>query len=131
MLVPPPRPVVRGPERQPQPVRISAHRDWIIPVECTAKGARLITAGQSFTLSELQSAAADGNPLLLALRSMINRRQATVRDGETPYRPQIRFLVYPDGLRTYYLAYPALEPLGVPMMHELVEPEKESKDGLR
>ena len=61
---------------------------------------------------------ADKNPLLLALRSMIDRRQATVRSGEMPYRPQIRFQVYPDGFRAYYLAYPALELLQVPMTRD-------------
>ena len=43
------------------------------------------------------------------------RRQATVRPGDPLYRPQIRFLVRPNGLRTYYLAYPLLESLQVPL----------------
>jgi hypothetical protein len=58
------------------------------------------------------------SPLLAALREMIDRRQATVRPGEPPYRPHIRFKVWPEGLRTYYLAYPALEVLQVPMTRE-------------
>lgn len=100
-------------------------------MECTAKGARLLTAGSSFSLAELQMQPAERNPLYLALHSMIDRRQATVRPGEMEYHPQIRFRVYPDGLRAYYLAYPALELLGVPMTKELVEPEKDSTIGLR
>ena len=55
---------------------------------------------------------------------MIARRQATVRPGEPPYRPMIRFRVLPDGLRTYHLAYPALEALHVPMTRENVDPEE-------
>ena len=51
----------------------------------------------------------------------IARHQASVRPGEPPYRPQIRFRVRPDGLRSYYLAYPALESLRVPMSRENVE----------
>jgi hypothetical protein len=52
---------------------------------------------------------------------MITRRQATVRPGEPPYRPQVRFLIYPDGLRTYFLAFPALEPLGITMTRQDVK----------
>jgi hypothetical protein len=52
---------------------------------------------------------------------MIARRQASVRPGEPPYRPQARFLIYPDGLRTYYLAFPALQPLGIPLTRQNVD----------
>ena len=52
---------------------------------------------------------------------MIDRRQAGVRPGEPPYRPQVRFLIYPDGLRTYFLTFPALEPLGIPLTRQNVE----------
>ena len=61
---------------------------------------------------------------------MIARRQGTVRPGEPPYRPQVRLLVRPDGLRTYYLAYPLLESLQVPMTRQNLEPEEEIKPGL-
>jgi hypothetical protein len=57
---------------------------------------------------------------------MIVRRQSTVRPGEPPYRPMIRFRVRPDGLRSYYLAYPALEALHVPMSRENLEPEEKT-----
>ena len=36
-----------------------------------------------------------------------------VRPGEPPYRPLIRLIVRPDGLRSYYLAFPALDHYGV------------------
>ena len=36
----------------------------------------------------------------------------------------IRFRVWPDGLRSYYLAYPALEALQVPMTRENLDPEE-------
>jgi hypothetical protein len=38
----------------------------------------------------------------------------------------IRFRVRPDGLRSYYLAYPALEALHVPMSRENLEPEEKT-----
>jgi hypothetical protein len=62
--------------------------------------------------------------LLQAVRQLIARRQAGVRPGDPPYRPQVRFLVHPDGLRTYHLAYPALEPLGVPLTRQNYEPDR-------
>ena len=45
------------------------------------------------------------------VREMIDRRLATVRAGEAPFRPQVRFLIRPDGQKTYWLAWPALEVL--------------------
>jgi hypothetical protein len=90
-------------------------------VECTAEAAVLPTTGQRFSLNALQSEAGDSNALLVALRQLIDRRQATVRSGELEYHPQIRFQVHPDGLRAYYLAYPALESLRVPMTREFLE----------
>jgi hypothetical protein len=44
-----------------------------------------------------------------------------VRPGEAPYRPVIRFQVSKEGLRSYFHAYPLLEPLRVPMTRENVE----------
>ena len=41
----------------------------------------------------------------------------------------IRFRVRPDGLRAYYLAYPVLEALRVPMTRENLEAPEESKAG--
>jgi hypothetical protein len=58
---------------------------------------------------------------------MIVRRQATVRPGEPPYRPYIRFQIRPDGLRSYYLAYPVLENLGIPMARQDLEAEEPKK----
>lgn len=61
-----------------------------------------------------QSRGAD-NALLQTVQQMIQRRQVSVRPGEMPYRPQVRFLVRPDGLRTFHQAYPLLESLRLPM----------------
>ena len=44
-----------------------------------------------------------------------------VRPGEAPYHPMIRFQIRPDGLRSYYVVYPLLEGLGVPMTRENLE----------
>jgi hypothetical protein len=115
-----------GPERpsapsRPRPPRLIGNRDWVIPVECRPDGAVLRNAGQKFAVTSLTTGAGGENPLLKALRLTITRRQATVRPGEPPFRPQLRFLIYPDGLKTYYLALSAVEPLGVTVTRQNVE----------
>ena len=96
-------------------MRLVSNRDLIIPIECDADSV-IVPAGGShrILLADLQhkDGAAD---LRSAVTDIINRRQSTVRANEVPYRPQVRFLVRPDGLKTYYSAFPALEPLQVPM----------------
>jgi hypothetical protein len=107
--------------RPPRPMRLIGNRDWVIPVECRADGVVLRHLGQKLSLASLAGKAAGESPLLRAVKQMIDRRQAGVRPGEPPYRPQVRFLIYPDGLRTYFLAFPALEPLGIPQTRQNVE----------
>jgi hypothetical protein len=101
-------------------MRLIGNRDWVIPVECHADAVVLRNAGQKFAVSSLTGKAED-NPLLQTLRQTIARRQATVRPGEPPYRPQVRFLIYPDGLKTYYTALSAVDPLGVTVTRQNVE----------
>jgi hypothetical protein len=116
---------------RPVPPRpgLFTNRDWVVPLECTAGGLVLTLTGQRFPLAALARREGDNNPLKLAVQQLIARRQMSVRPGEPPYRPQIRFRVWPDGLRAYHLAYPALEALHVPMSRENVEREEEPKPG--
>ncbi len=100
-----------------RPMRLIGNRDWVIPIECRADSVVLRNAGQKFAPPN----AAGDNPVLQSLRQTIARRQASVRPGEPPYRPQVRFLIYPDGLKTYYLTLSALEPLGIPLTRQNVE----------
>lgn len=112
-----------GPAPKPQP-RLAPNRDWVIQLECTADAVIFPGGVQQVPKNTLGRSNDPNNPLLVALRQMIQRRQATLRPGEAPYRPHIRFLVRPDGLRTYYLAFPALEALKVPMTRENLNPEE-------
>lgn len=112
-----------GPAPKPQP-RLAPNRDWVIQLECTADAVILPGGVQQVPKNNLGRSNDPNNPLLVAMRQMIQRRQATLRPGEAPYRPHIRFLVRPDGLRTYYLAFPALEALKVPMTRENLNPEE-------
>ena len=54
---------------------------------------------------------------------MIARRQALLRPGEPPYRPEIRFLMRPENLGTFHVAYPALDPLPVPKRRQNLDPD--------
>jgi hypothetical protein len=110
-----------GPQRPPRTIRLIGNRDWVIPVECRPDAVVLRNAGQKFAPAALSGMAAADNPLLKSFQQMIARRQATVRPGEPPYRPQARLLVYPDGLRTYYLVCAVLEPLGIPLTRQNVD----------
>ena len=68
--------------------------------------------------------------LVQAVQQIIARRQATVRPGEPPYRPMIRFLVQPAGLRSYYTVYPVLQTLGLSMSRENLLPDDETRKAL-
>jgi hypothetical protein len=107
----------------PPPVRWFGSRDWNIYIDCTADAVVLQPQGTKFTTEVLASSKAGENPLAQAVQALIARRQATVRPGEPPYRPCLRFRVLPGGLRAFHLAYPVLEPLQVPMTRESLEPD--------
>jgi hypothetical protein len=101
--------------------RILGNRDWLIYVECSAQGVVLKHGNQKFSLESLAVPTKGEHTLVQTVREIIARRQATVGPGEPPYRPMLRFLVNPDGLRAYYLAYPLLDVLRLPMQRENVE----------
>jgi hypothetical protein len=112
----------------PAPTRpVVGNREWVIGVECKAGAAVLMATGLEVPLDSLRPAADGSNPLAQALTRLIARRQASVRPGEPPFRPQLRFFVRPEGLRSYYRAFPALEALGLPMTRENVESVSEAK----
>ena len=70
------------------------------------------------------------NSLAAAVQRLIARRQASVRPGEPPYRPIIHLRVHASGLRSFYLAYPALDPLGVQMFRQDSEPDEDSRKNI-
>jgi hypothetical protein len=108
-------------------VRRYGNLDWVISVECTADALLLSPAGMRIPTAALRTAAGAENPLAGAVRELIGRRQSSVPVGEPAYRPRIRFLVRPDGLRSYYEACAALEPLQLPMTRENVRRPAEKK----
>jgi hypothetical protein len=116
-------------DRQPQPprLRLVGNRDWVLLIECTADALVLYPGGKRFPVQSLAAQSAGASALVQAVQAMIVHRQAMVRSGEPPYRPQIRFLVRPDGLRTFYQGYPLLETVQVPMTRQNLSEDEEIK----
>jgi hypothetical protein len=111
-------------ERRPPPMRavnLSGDRDWVIYVECTAEGVVLYPARTFIPLAALSRGPA--NPLQQAVQQMIDRRQSGVRPGEAPYRPQVRFLVRPENMRVFHVAYPALDAVPAAKARYTLRPE--------
>jgi hypothetical protein len=104
-----------------RPLSLSGDRDWVIYVECTAEGVLLYPSRVFIPLAALSWG--PSNPLQKNIQQMIDRRQTSVRPGEAPYRPQVRFLVRPDSMRVYHAAYPALDALQVPKSRYNLKPE--------
>lgn len=111
------------PAQKPTPPisRLIGNRDFIVTVECSDKGVVVLPRGKDFPLAQLRQKATRDNVLAREVRDLIAHRQATVAAGEPPYRPEIRFRIRPEGRRTFYVAYPLLEDLGVSMSREDVE----------
>jgi hypothetical protein len=132
-----PNPLNSLPGSRPRPVAGSAvrsfmlnrNRDWIITVDCSGSTVGIERTDQRIPISDLTPADGVTNPLLDAIKALVDRRQATVPAGDLPYRPIIRFRVHADGLRAYYAAYPALEPLHVSMRRENVDPDEDRARG--
>jgi len=105
-----------------------SNRDWIIAIECRSDGL-IITPTREWVPLDSTLLAGGDTQLVEKLRKMIDRRQATVPEGEQPFRPIIRFRVWPSGLRSYYTTYPILEALHLPMVRENVDRTEENKRG--
>lgn len=111
-----------GPRTTPAPPPVlRPSRDVVLAIECTGDALVLQPTGPRIPLASLPRGSGGDSPLVQAVHQAVARRQAAVRPGEAPPRVFLRFLVRPDGLRAYYLAYPALEPLRLPMSRENLE----------
>jgi hypothetical protein len=122
-----------GPRKRPvglsnlRPILFNRNRDWIIKIDCYSDRIIVEATGQVIAPATLAGADPNDNALIQDVRAMIQRRQATVAEGDIPYRPLIRFRVQPNSVRAYYLAYPALEALNVPLSRENLEAEEGNK----
>jgi hypothetical protein len=116
-----------GEKRRPTTPRLVGNRDWVISAECKADAVVLYPGSVRVSLASLASGQEGGARLVQAVQQMIARKQATVRQGEPPYRPQVRFLVRPDGLRSFYAGYPWLEGQQIPMSRQNIDKDEEIK----
>ncbi|HVS39438.1 MAG TPA: hypothetical protein VMS17_28025 [Gemmataceae bacterium] len=105
-----------------RPARLSGDRDWIIYVECKPEGVVIYPTQLLIPASALANPSV-GNPLMQTIQQLISRKQATVRPGDAPYRPEVRFLVHPDAGRAYHLAYPLLDGLAAPKTAQPLTPD--------
>jgi hypothetical protein len=127
---------LRGPaprKKTVQPLALGSrfwdsNRDWIIAIECRSDGLIITPTREWVPLDSILAGGGD-TQLVEKMRKMIDRRQATVPEGEEPFRPIIRFRVWPSGLRSYYMCYPMLEALHLPMVRENVDRPEENKTG--
>ena len=120
-------------KRPPPPVsfRTEGNRDLPIAIECRANEVVMTAANKHWQVADLERNGAAQAAFSSAVQQWIARRQATVFEGQTPYRPIVRFRVPSDGLRAYYAAYPLLEKLGLPMRRENVDSRPPPAPGVR
>jgi hypothetical protein len=113
----------KGPARlPPSPLsRLLGSRDWRIVIECQASQVVVLSTGHRHATATLRKTPGAEHALVTEVRQLIERRQATVRPGEPPFRPVLAFRVWPDGLRSYYAANALLDELRLPTARENVE----------
>jgi hypothetical protein len=97
--------------------RLLANKDYIITIECFGDVTAVYPSGQVFKMNGVNQSGSD-DALVRAVTQLIARRQATVRAGDVPYRPMLRFQVHPEAMRTYFHVYPLFENLRIPMARE-------------
>ncbi|MCY2942775.1 MAG: hypothetical protein NTV50_14050 [Planctomycetota bacterium] len=102
-------------------------RDWVIYVEC--KFEEILVHPNRLVIPTSLLASEEGvKRFVQEIEKMITRKQSTVRAGEPPYRPEVRFLVWPDGLKPYHLSYPALQLAGIKQKRQNLESEDSIKE---
>lgn len=122
------RPLPQDPFAKPSPRPVSlghmlGNRDFILHIICLENEAILKLTGERFSVEgSAAEQSRSAQELADKVQKTIARRQASLRSGEPPYRPILRFQVHPGGLRSYYRVYPLLETLRVPMQRENIEP---------
>ncbi|NBR06832.1 MAG: hypothetical protein EBT92_13810, partial [Planctomycetes bacterium] len=121
-----------GPRKTQNPTplraaRLFADRDWVIFVEC--KFEEILVHPNRLVIPTSLLASEEGvKRFVQEIEKIIQRKQSTVRPGEPPYRPEVRFLVWPDGLKPYHLSYPALQMAGIKQKRQNLEPEDNIKE---
>jgi hypothetical protein len=124
-----------GPRKSKAPIplkaaRLFAERDWILFVECRFEGL-ILHASRKYYSAEFLMTEKGAAEFLEEIQALIFKKQSTVRPGESLYRPQVRFLVWPDGIRSYHIAYPKLQASNINQTRQNLEQEDSIKDILQ
>lgn len=113
-----PRPGPKKATPAPTLGRLLANRDYVLTIECFSDAVAVYPSRQVFNVAYAADQSNIDAAMVQAVKQLIARRQATVRTGEVPYRPLLRFQVHPGALRTYFHVYPLFESLHIPMSRE-------------
>ena len=100
-----------------------ANGTWRRPlvIECRADRATLLPDGPSFSLSQLEMGFSRSSPIRGAVLGAFARIEGEATPDGMASVPYLLFLVRPDGIRPYYEARAALEPVGIAYGYELVD----------
>ncbi len=113
-----PRPV------RPVPIGEGSQREWEVVLECAADHVLIQATKAKIYLSGLPKG---DNPL----RGEVERLVAQRRKANPEVQPRLKFIIHPDGLRTYYLAAAAVESLNLPSIRQVLEVEGETEPPAR
>ncbi len=114
-----------GKAKKPIPLsRLKGNRDWYIPVVCKRDSVYLPISRKTFFPPGSKLGTSKSEALNREVWLTIARRQASVSPGSPPYRPILRFEVFPEGLRSYHWAFLVLENLRVHMIRENVQKKR-------
>jgi hypothetical protein len=104
----------------PAPLRVLPDREFVITIDCYADHATVFPGGKQFRWTAQNQQGTD-QALALMVQHLIERRQASVRPGDPPYRPRVHYQVPPSGRVTFDRVWPLLNFLHIPMTRENVE----------
>src|SRR5439155_7458974 len=101
LATPSPTPAVEKKPRATPPAlsRVVGNRDFVITVGCYEKGVLLTPGSATFLWNTQTDPKQTDETLVRAVAELVSRRQATVRNGEAPFRPVLRFEVREQGRR--------------------------------
>jgi hypothetical protein len=110
----------KAPAAPPPLARAIGNRDFVIRIACYSDHVTVYPGGMQHWWKN-GSAGLIEQQAVKDVQGLIAARQRSVRPGDPPYRPLIRFQLAPDGLGSYLHLYPRLDFLHVPMTRENLE----------
>jgi hypothetical protein len=115
----PSSPAGSGRSQSPAPPlgQVLGNRDFVVTIACFSDHVTIYPGGKQHWWKEGKPQNVE-QAVVQNVQDLITGRQKSVRPGEPPYRPLIRFQLAPDGRIRFLQLYPRLEFLQVPMTRE-------------